>query len=106
MQALRAIRRRTADVAVVGAGLSGLEAARRLRAAGCDVVVLEARDRLGGRLRTASAGGHALDLGGTWIGALDTRLGALADDLGLQSWPTHAAGHAVVLAAGGRSRRG
>src|SRR3954447_3435266 len=106
MNVPRAIRRRTADVAVVGAGLSGLEAARRLRAAGFDVVVLEARQRVGGRLRSVTAAGHAVDLGGTWIGAFDARLGALAADLGLETWPTYATGDDVVLPAGGTPRRG
>src|SRR4051812_42068592 len=106
MLSLHAVRRRAADVVVVGAGLSGLTAARRLRDAGLDVVVLEARDRAGGRLRTVTADGHAIDLGGTWIGAADMRLGALACELGLASWPTFSAGEDVVLVEPGRARRG
>ncbi len=54
-------------VVVVGAGVSGLTAARDLAQAGADVTVLEARDRIGGRTWTADVEGAAIDLGGSWI---------------------------------------
>lgn len=56
-----------ATVVVVGAGAAGLGAAHRLAAAGVDVTVLEARDRIGGRVWTAEHWGVRLDLGASWI---------------------------------------
>lgn len=55
------------DVAVIGAGFAGLVAARELGRAGHEVVVLEARDRVGGRTWTEERLGHRLELGGTWV---------------------------------------
>ena len=52
---------------VVGAGVAGLTAANALTHAGVECVVLEARDRIGGRLHTADLGGSPVDLGGSWI---------------------------------------
>lgn len=55
-------------VIVIGAGISGLTAAQRLKAAGLDVLVLEARDRIGGRVHTSVAWrGPAIDVGASWI---------------------------------------
>jgi len=59
------------DVAVIGAGAAGLSAARRLAAAGVSVVVLEARDRIGGRAHTVGWEGHGLDLGCGWLHSAD-----------------------------------
>jgi monoamine oxidase len=62
---------KTYDVIVVGAGMSGLSAAEALRQMGYDVVILEARDRVGGRLWTSQAESNgttvSLDLGASWI---------------------------------------
>ena len=57
----------TADALVIGAGVSGLAAARLLARAGRRVVVLEARDRIGGRVFTDRTGGHVTDRGASWI---------------------------------------
>ncbi len=74
----------TADVVVIGAGLSGLTAARRLHEAGKTVLVLECRDRVGGRNYTAPIGGHRLELGGQFIGPTQTAARALIAELGLK----------------------
>ena len=66
------------DVVVVGAGLAGLSAARRLVDAGAEVVVLEARDRVGGRTLTLpAADGTPIDHGGQWIGPTQDRVAAV-----------------------------
>lgn len=75
------------DAIVVGAGLSGLVCATRLHAAGRSVLVLEARDRVGGRLLTGSLAGTPIDLGGQWMSVGQPRLAALASSLGIASFP-------------------
>jgi monoamine oxidase len=100
-------RTRRADAVVVGAGLAGLAAAARLSAAGRSVVVLEARERVGGRVESVAHDGHVLDLGGAWIGAGHTRARRLVSELGLGTWPCHSDGATVVRENGSRldSRR-
>ncbi len=101
----RQTRRRTrnADVAIVGAGLAGLTAARKLAAAGHSVVVLEARERVGGRTLNADlGGGHVTELGGQFIGPTQTHIAALAKAVGVRAFPTYNAGQNVSLVTGQR----
>lgn len=75
------------DVAVIGAGLAGLSAARRLHEAGLDVIVLEARDRVGGRtLSVTEDGGRLVEYGGQWVGPTQDHVLALIDELGLETF--------------------
>ena len=89
--------RRHADVVVVGAGLAGLTAATRLREAGKSVVVLEARGRVGGRTHSIPLDGGAwLDVGGQWVGPTQDRILALADEVGVNTFPTYNDGNNVL----------
>ena len=58
---------RSVDVAVIGGGFAGITAARDLQKRGFKVLLLEARDRLGGRTWHKQVNGFAVELGGTWI---------------------------------------
>lgn len=88
---------RAVDVVIVGAGIGGLSAARALAAAGATVRVLEARERVGGRLDAVDG----LDLGATWFWPGESRVAALVCDLGLTSFEQHLAGNARYQDAAG-----
>jgi hypothetical protein len=86
-----------ADVIVVGAGLSGLCSARELVRQGKDTLVLEARDRVGGRMvRKAVIEGGWIDLGGQAIGPTHVGILSLAESLGIKRFDFYATGRTVV----------
>jgi len=87
-------RTRECDVAIVGAGLAGLAAARSLTAAGLSVLVLEARDRVGGRtLNHALSDGSVVEVGGQWVGPTQLRVNEWIRDLGLELFETYDEGY-------------
>lgn len=96
---------RQADVAVIGAGFAGLVAARALLAEGTEPIVLEARDRVGGRVvNEPIGGGKVVEMGGQWVGPGQDRIAALADALGVETFPTNTEGE-NLLRIDGRLRR-
>src|SRR5881397_674688 len=97
-----------ADVVVVGAGLAGLSAAREVQRRGASVLVLEARDRVGGRTLNEPIGdGKVVEIGGQWVGPTQKRALAMISDLGLETFPTYVEGRNLFERRGRlRSYRG
>ncbi len=92
---------RSADVLIVGAGVAGLVAARELAKRNRSCLVLEARDRVGGRTFTQKLGKDWVDLGGQWIGPTQDKLAALARELDVPIFPQHHEGK-KILSWGGK----
>lgn len=86
-----------ADVCIVGAGFAGLAAAYRLKQAGANVVVLEARNRVGGRSWTVGMkDGGFVDWGGQWVGSTQERFYALIKEMGCATYESPFFGKSVI----------
>ncbi|MFP5299254.1 MAG: flavin monoamine oxidase family protein [Actinomycetota bacterium] len=92
------------DVVIVGAGLAGLSAARALVAQDLDVLVLEARDRVGGRTHTVDVDSVALDLGGQWLAPDQHRMHGLCREFGIETFPQFHTGEKILDIDGKISR--
>ena len=90
----------TADAIVVGAGFAGLKAAQELANAGLSVIVLEAKDRVGGRTKRSEIAGRARDFGGQWVGAGHTVLFAEAARFGIAPYKQYESGKTVMQLLG------
>ncbi|MFT2818113.1 flavin monoamine oxidase family protein [Leifsonia sp. A12D58] len=91
----------TRDVVIIGAGASGLTAATELKKAGLTVAVLEARDRVGGRLWTNDIDGAMLEIGGQWVSPDQDALKETLAELGLKTYPRYRDGENVYINAAG-----
>ena len=86
------------DAIVIGAGYAGLTSTRELLKAEKDVLLLEARDRVGGRVYTKYYDdGSYLDLGAAWVGPTQDKIYALAKEFGVQTFPTYDEGKSTLL---------
>lgn len=93
------------DVVIVGAGAAGLTAANELKKAGFSVAVLEARDRVGGRLHTDVIDGAMLEIGGQWVSPDQDALIDTVADLGLETFSRYREGDSVYIGPDGVTRR-
>ena len=86
------------DVVIVGGGFAEVTAARELTMRGRSAVLVEARDRLGGRTYTADHDGHAMELGGTWVHPEQPHVGAEISRNGMETEPSRCYGRSPALA--------
>jgi putrescine oxidase len=93
------------DVVIVGAGAAGLTAANELKKAGLSVAVLEARDRVGGRLHTDVIDGAMLEIGGQWVSPDQDALIDTVAELGLETFSRYREGDSVYVGPDGTARR-
>ncbi|MFT4233478.1 MAG: NAD(P)/FAD-dependent oxidoreductase [Microbacterium sp.] len=89
------------DVVIIGAGAAGLTAASELRKQGLTVAVLEARDRVGGRLWTEDIDGAMLEIGGQWVSPDQDALISTLDALGLETYSRYREGESVYIGSDG-----
>jgi putrescine oxidase len=99
------VTRLEADVVVVGAGIAGLSAATRLVEPGREVVVLEARNRVGGRVLNVEIGGQANELGGQWVAPYQSRVLALLRELDIELFPSFRDGSHLYIDGAGKVHR-
>ena len=85
-----------AEYIVIGAGAAGLTAAYELKKKGASVLVLEARERVGGRTWSAKLDGAEIDWGGEWVGSSQLRVYALMKELGVRTFPTFDTGLKIL----------
>ncbi|WP_454117135.1 flavin monoamine oxidase family protein [Microbacterium aurum] len=95
----------TRDVVIVGAGAAGLTAANQLKKAGLSVAVLEARDRVGGRLWTDTIEGAMLEIGGQWVSPDQDALKETIAELGLETFDRYRDGDSVYVGPDGVAHR-
>ena len=88
------------DVAIVGAGIAGLTAARELKKAGKSYTILEARERVGGRTLEGELAGQVFDLGGQWVGPQQKRIMKMLGELGLETFPQYTEGFQLLEMGG------
>jgi putrescine oxidase len=93
------------DVVIIGAGATGLTVATDLQKAGLSAIVVEARDRVGGRLRTETVDGAVFELGGQWVSPDQHALIAMLDELGLETFARFREGDSVYVDDTGAATR-